>query len=114
VGKSVTIIGWVEPGGMAPVYAKSGLNAIWLICHTDRKPFVTQLPERPRQGRRIFLAPRRPSHIVNATKSLNVQAAGGVLMCAWLGEPVAYAKAARIAVSSFGIVANTAWLVGSS
>ncbi len=35
---------WVEPGGMAPVCAMSGRNAIWLLCHADRQQFVTALP----------------------------------------------------------------------
>jgi hypothetical protein len=35
---------WVEPGGMAPVCAMSGRNAIWLVCHADRQPFVSALP----------------------------------------------------------------------
>jgi phytoene dehydrogenase-like protein len=32
---------WVEPGGMVPVVAMSGRNAIQLLCHADRQPFVT-------------------------------------------------------------------------
>ena len=35
---------WVEPGGMVPVCAMSGRNAIWLLCHADGKPFVTATP----------------------------------------------------------------------
>lgn len=35
---------WVEPGGSVPVVAMSGRNAIQLICHADRKPFVTTTP----------------------------------------------------------------------
>jgi phytoene dehydrogenase-like protein len=35
---------WVEPGGMVPVCAMSGRNAIWLLCHADRRPFVTAMP----------------------------------------------------------------------
>ena len=32
---------WVEPGGMVPVAAYSGRNAMQLICHQDRREFVT-------------------------------------------------------------------------
>lgn len=32
---------WVEPGGMVPIVAMSGRNAIQLICHEDARPFVT-------------------------------------------------------------------------
>ncbi len=35
---------WVEPGGMVPVVAMSGRNAIQILCHADRKPFVTTTP----------------------------------------------------------------------
>ena len=35
---------WVGPGGMVPVCAMSGRNAIWLICHADGKPFVIAVP----------------------------------------------------------------------
>jgi phytoene dehydrogenase-like protein len=35
---------WVEPGGSVPVVAMSGRNVIQAICHTDHKPFVTNLP----------------------------------------------------------------------
>jgi phytoene dehydrogenase-like protein len=31
---------WIEPGGMVPVCAMSGRNAIQLLCHADRQPFV--------------------------------------------------------------------------
>lgn len=31
---------WVEPGGSVPVVAMSGRNAIQLLCHDDRQPFV--------------------------------------------------------------------------
>ncbi|MEZ4715498.1 MAG: hypothetical protein R2851_05320 [Caldilineaceae bacterium] len=30
---------WVEPGGMVPVVAMSGRNAIQLICHADGRAF---------------------------------------------------------------------------
>ena len=32
---------WVEPGGMVPVVAMSGRNAIQLICHADGRAFTT-------------------------------------------------------------------------
>jgi phytoene dehydrogenase-like protein len=32
---------WVEPGGSVPIVATSGRNAIQMICHDDRRPFVT-------------------------------------------------------------------------
>ncbi len=32
---------WVEPGGSVPVVAMSGRNAVQLLCHDDRQPFVT-------------------------------------------------------------------------
>jgi phytoene dehydrogenase-like protein len=35
---------WVEPGGMVPICAMSGRNAIWLLCHADRRPFEAALP----------------------------------------------------------------------
>jgi phytoene dehydrogenase-like protein len=35
---------WVEPGGMVPVVAMSGRNVIQMICHDDRRPFVTSKP----------------------------------------------------------------------
>jgi len=35
---------WVEPGGMVPVCAMSGRNAIQLLCHADRRLFVTATP----------------------------------------------------------------------
>jgi phytoene dehydrogenase-like protein len=35
---------WVEPGGMVPVVAMSGRNAIQLICHADRRAFETHRP----------------------------------------------------------------------
>ena len=35
---------WVEPGGMVPIVAMSGRNAIVAICHNDRRPFVTATP----------------------------------------------------------------------
>jgi phytoene dehydrogenase-like protein len=35
---------WVEPGGMVPVVAMSGRNAIQLLCHADRQPFATTTP----------------------------------------------------------------------
>lgn len=31
---------WVEPGGSVPVVAMSGRNAVQLLCHDDRQPFV--------------------------------------------------------------------------
>jgi phytoene dehydrogenase-like protein len=31
---------WVEPGGSVPIVAMSGRNAIQMICHDDRRPFV--------------------------------------------------------------------------
>ncbi len=35
---------WVEPGGMVPVVAMSGRNAVQLLCHADGKPCVTTMP----------------------------------------------------------------------
>ncbi len=35
---------WVEPGGMVPVVAMSGRNAIQLICHADKRPFTAATP----------------------------------------------------------------------
>ena len=35
---------WVEPGGSIPNVAVSGRNVIQLICHEDRKKFVTTKP----------------------------------------------------------------------
>ena len=35
---------WVEPGGMVPISAMSGRQAIQLICHDDGKPFETSVP----------------------------------------------------------------------
>jgi len=35
---------WVEPGGSLPLSAMSGRNAIQLICHVDKRPFVTSTP----------------------------------------------------------------------
>jgi phytoene dehydrogenase-like protein len=35
---------WVEPGGMVPISAMSGRQAIQLICHDDGKPFETSTP----------------------------------------------------------------------
>jgi hypothetical protein len=35
---------WGEPGGMVPVCAMSGRNAIRLICHADGKPSMTAMP----------------------------------------------------------------------
>ncbi len=35
---------WVEPGGMVPISAMSGRQAIQLICHDDGKPFETSIP----------------------------------------------------------------------
>jgi phytoene dehydrogenase-like protein len=32
---------WVEPGGSVPVVAMSGRNAVQLLCHADRQPFVS-------------------------------------------------------------------------
>jgi len=32
---------WVEPGGMVPICAMSGRNAIQLICNSDGRLFVT-------------------------------------------------------------------------
>ena len=32
---------WVEPGGMVPVVAASGRNAIQLVCAAENRPFVT-------------------------------------------------------------------------
>jgi phytoene dehydrogenase-like protein len=32
---------WVEPGGMVPVVAASGRNAIQLVCAADGRPFIT-------------------------------------------------------------------------
>ena len=32
---------WVEPGGMVPIVAASGRNAIQLICAAENRPFVT-------------------------------------------------------------------------
>jgi phytoene dehydrogenase-like protein len=34
---------WVEPGGSVPLVALSGRNAVQMICHNDRKMFVTTL-----------------------------------------------------------------------
>jgi len=45
--ESIIIIGagiagqWVEPGGSLPLSAMSGRNAIQLICHADKRTFVT-------------------------------------------------------------------------
>jgi phytoene dehydrogenase-like protein len=36
---------WVEPGGSVPLAAMSGRNAVQLICHKDRRPFVTDIPK---------------------------------------------------------------------
>jgi phytoene dehydrogenase-like protein len=36
---------WVEPGGGLPTAAASGRNAIQLICHHDRQPFITSVAE---------------------------------------------------------------------
>jgi phytoene dehydrogenase-like protein len=38
---------WVEPGGSLPLAAMSGRNTIQLVCHRDRKPFVTTTPPHP-------------------------------------------------------------------
>ena len=35
---------WVEPGGGVPTAAMSGRNVIQIICHRDKKPFVTTVP----------------------------------------------------------------------
>jgi phytoene dehydrogenase-like protein len=35
---------WVEPGGGVPTAAMSGRNVIQIICHQDKKPFVTSVP----------------------------------------------------------------------
>ncbi len=34
---------WVEPGGGVPTAAMSGRNVIQIICHQDKKPFVTSV-----------------------------------------------------------------------
>lgn len=38
---------WVEPGGMLPISAMSGRNAIQAICHQDGKRFGTTVGESP-------------------------------------------------------------------
>jgi phytoene dehydrogenase-like protein len=35
---------WVEPGGMVPVVAMSGRNAVQMMCAADKRPFVTSKP----------------------------------------------------------------------
>jgi phytoene dehydrogenase-like protein len=35
---------WVEPGGGVPTAAMSGRNVLQIICHRDKKPFVTTVP----------------------------------------------------------------------
>jgi phytoene dehydrogenase-like protein len=35
---------WVEPGGGVPTAAMSGRNVVQIICHRDKKPFVTSVP----------------------------------------------------------------------
>jgi len=35
---------WVEPGGMVPLAAASGRNAIQMVCHADGRPFQALLP----------------------------------------------------------------------
>jgi len=46
--KNFYLVGqWVEPGGSLPLAASSGRNAIRMICHTDKKPFQTNLPDAP-------------------------------------------------------------------
>jgi len=35
---------WVEPGGGVPAAALSGRNAVQLICHARKRPFVTTVP----------------------------------------------------------------------
>jgi len=35
---------WVEPGGGLPAVAPSGRNAIQIICHKDKKKFITSTP----------------------------------------------------------------------
>jgi phytoene dehydrogenase-like protein len=43
--ESFYLIGqWVQPGGGLPPAAQSGRDAIQLICHRDRRPFVTATP----------------------------------------------------------------------
>jgi len=36
---------WVQPGGGLPPAALSGRDFIQLICHADRRPFVTTIPQ---------------------------------------------------------------------
>ena len=35
---------WVEPGGGLPTAAMSGRNITQIICHKDKKPFITTTP----------------------------------------------------------------------
>jgi len=35
---------WVEPGGGVPTAAMSARNVLQIICHRDRRPFVTSIP----------------------------------------------------------------------
>lgn len=35
---------WVEPGGGLPPAAMSGRNVVQIICHRDKRPFVTKIP----------------------------------------------------------------------
>jgi phytoene dehydrogenase-like protein len=35
---------WVQPGGSVPAVAMSGRNAVQIICHRDKRPFVTSMP----------------------------------------------------------------------
>ncbi len=35
---------WVEPGGGLPTAAMSGRNITQIICHKDKKPFITTIP----------------------------------------------------------------------
>jgi phytoene dehydrogenase-like protein len=36
---------WVEPGGSVPIVAMSGRNVIQMLCHADRRVFVTEAQE---------------------------------------------------------------------
>jgi phytoene dehydrogenase-like protein len=35
---------WVEPGGGVPTGALSARSIMQVICHNDKKPFVTSTP----------------------------------------------------------------------
>jgi phytoene dehydrogenase-like protein len=49
---------WVQPGGGVAPCALSGRQAIHLLCHAERRPFLTQMPaERPTPPRPEPLAP---------------------------------------------------------